>query len=283
MTAKIPTRKELSSFLKSHDLVAKFEDLFRLGVDESPTTIVNVTMEAAAASAQITALESRIATMERRLSAATTTPIPQPLPRNLSGFKYGGDPLNYATFERDGTLVFNGDATYWVDISFPVIIRTTGANIPTIANMTSTIAAPQWAIGDTTMTEGTELIHAWKEGSTVEWHLHMITNGTDGTNRYVKWEILWSWADKDGILASPITTAAEILIPANTPSLTHIMCDIGPYALSSAHIIAHVFPRLSRVALTTGGLTGPSHNPWCWMLQMHAECDTLGSRQEHVK
>jgi hypothetical protein len=88
---------------------------------------------------------------------------------------------NYAEFESDGTLRFYGDATVWQDVDFPIIIRTTGANIPTLVALQGNVTAPQWGVNDFSVCEAQELIHAWKEGSEIQWHVHLVTNGLDAT------------------------------------------------------------------------------------------------------
>ena len=165
----------------------------------------------------------------------------------------------------------------WVDIDFPIIIRTTGTGIPSLTTLQGNVTAPSWAVNDFNVCEGQELIHGWKEGSTVYWHVHFITNGTNVDNRYVKWTVEWFWVNINGVLSDTITTTSpDILIPANTTSKTMLIGSVGSYALTDARIGGHVFARLSRVAASG---TAPSNNPWCSMLQMHVEVDTLGSQQ----
>ena len=169
----------------------------------------------------------------------------------------------------------------WVDIDFPIIIRTTGTGIPSLTTLQGNVTAPQWEVNDYNVCEGQELIHGWKEGSTVYWHVHFITNGSDGTNRYVKWTVEWFWVNINGVLSDTITTTSpDILIPANTTSKTMFIGSIGSYTLTNARIGGHVFARLTRVAASG---TAPSNNPWCSMLQMHVEVDTLGSQQISAK
>ena len=55
----------------------------------------------------------------------------------------------------------------------------------------------------------------------------------------------------------------------------HIV-SIGNFIPENGGIGGHVFARLRRIA-STG--TAPTANPWCGMLQMHIQCDTMGSRQ----
>jgi hypothetical protein len=175
------------------------------------------------------------------------------------------------------------NSTVWQDIDFPIIIRTTGANIPTLATVQGNITAPQWAVNDYSVCEGQELIHAWKEGSQVSWHVHFMTNGVDGTDRYVKWEVEWFRVNVGGAITASTTDTAEILIPASTPDKTMILGTISQPTLTGGKIGGHVFARLRRIAVSTPGRSEPTSSPWCWMLQLHVECDTQGSRSISTK
>jgi len=184
---------------------------------------------------------------------------------------------NYAEFEADGTLVNKGTATVWQDIDFPIIIRTTGANVPTMTAAQGNITIPEWQINDYNVCEGQELIHGWKEASAGSWHCHILTGGTDTSDRTLAFEVEWFWADTGSALSATTTTLSpDYTIPANTPAKTHLLVPIGTATLTGGHIGGHIWARLKRVAATAG--TAPTANPWCSMLQMHLELDTIGSR-----
>lgn len=188
---------------------------------------------------------------------------------------------NYAEFESDGTLVFHGDATGFVDIDFPVIIRTSAAGTPTLATFQGNLKAPQWAVNDYYDADDQELIHPWKEASTTSWHVHVWTGGADVDNRYLKFELEYTWANVGSTAPTNTTiTTGELLIPANTPALTHLLFTMGTFTPVSGKIAAHVKARLKRIA-STG--TAPTANPFISKFQMHVECDTVFSRQLTTK
>jgi hypothetical protein len=187
---------------------------------------------------------------------------------------------NYSEFEADGTVKFNGTATVWKDIDFPIIIRTTGANIPALTTVQGNITAPQWEVNDLNVCEGQEFIHEWKEGSAVRWHLHMLTNGLDASNRYVKWEVEWFWVKPNNAISATDTQSYEFEIPANTPNKTMFIVPIYQWTPTNGVIGGHCYARLRRIASTGAA---PTNNPWCTMLQLHVECDTSGSRDYQTK
>ena len=169
----------------------------------------------------------------------------------------------------------NDNIDSWVDIDFPIIVRTVAAGIPTMTAINGNITMPQWQVNDYNVCECQEMIHSWKEGSTLYWHLHLTTNGLDVANKYVRFELEYGYADVDGAWTFPaVFTTPDILIPANTPSKTMMIMSLTSFT-PAIKIGAHVVARLKRVAAAGAA---PTSNPWIPMLQMHVQLDTLGSR-----
>jgi hypothetical protein len=176
---------------------------------------------------------------------------------------------------NETTEQWESDAYPWTDVDFPIIIRTTGPNIPTLVAINGNITMPQWAVNDFNVCESQELIHSWKEGSRLYWHLHLNTNGVDATNRFVRFEVEYGYADGHGQWVFPaVINTGDLLIPANTPSRTMMIMSLGDF-IGPQKIQGHVVARLRRVASAGAA---PTNNPWIPMLQLHIQLDTLGSR-----
>jgi hypothetical protein len=191
------------------------------------------------------------------------------------GPKFGSD-TDYTTFESDGTLVSGGAATYWRDIDHPIVIRTTGANIPTLTTVNGNLTMPAWAVNNFNQCESQEFVHEWKEGSACYWHIHLTTNGLDATNRFVRFEIEYGYVTVGGAWVFPaVLDSGDLLIPANTTTKTMLILSLGNFTPTGIKIGGHCIARLKRIASTGAA---PTNNPWVPMLQMHIECDTLGSR-----
>ncbi len=192
----------------------------------------------------------------------------------------GGD---YSEFESDGILKFNGEACVWQDIDFPIIARSVQANNPTPTTLVGNLTAPTWAVNDFLMCEGQELIHLWKEGTPWYWHIHLITNGTEAVDKYVKFEIEFAYATLGNSLsaAQTVTSTDDLLIPANTPNRHHSIYPINTFQpADGTKIGTQVYARLKRIASTGAA---PVANPFVPMLQIHILCDTVGSRELGVK
>jgi hypothetical protein len=186
-----------------------------------------------------------------------------------------GSATDNATIEPSGHIQLNGEGTDWVDIDFPIIIRSTGANIPAIATLIGNLTAPQWEVNDYAVCEGQELIHGWAEGSPVTWHLHMYTGGTNTDLRFVKWEIEYAWTNFSSALTGTTVISTEVAIAPNLPAKTHLIFDIGTFTPTGGQIGAHVKARLRRIASAGAA---PTADPFCEMLQLHVKVDSIGSR-----
>lgn len=196
-----------------------------------------------------------------------------------------GDGTNRSAFERDGTLRFDGNATVFNDIFLPLDPKTTGAGKPTLRVFSGAINQYTMAVNDVTEIGAAEFLHDWKEGTPIEIHVHWATNGVDATARAVKWEVSYTWANRVGNGAPeafPAATvrSAETAIPANTVDKTHFRTSVTTFTPSGGKIGANIVMALKRIA-STG--TAPTNDPWVFMVGIHYEIDTIGSRTISAK
>jgi hypothetical protein len=174
-----------------------------------------------------------------------------------------------------GTPVYN-------DIQYVVTDgRVSAVNAPTWATFNTNMSEYRFAVNDFIDLGSNELPHDYKEGTNVEVHIHWVTNSIDGTNRGVKWEIIYCVSNMDG--TAPFTQAfqptvsisAETTIPAGTNVLSHIYTSIGVITGTNFKIGAQLKLRLRRIAATG---TAPSLDPFALQVGVHYETDTMGSR-----
>lgn len=169
----------------------------------------------------------------------------------------------------------------WVDIDHPIIVRTVGPGQPVLAVLNGNITMPQWQVNDYNVCESQEFIHGWKEGTEARWHIHLTTNGVDGTDRYVKFTLEYGYVNVDGAWVFPaLLTSPELLIPANTPDKTMFIFNLGSFTVPALKIAAHSVARLMRIAAVGAA---PTNNPWVAILQAHVQVNTLGSRTVSAK
>lgn len=195
------------------------------------------------------------------------------------GFFGGGS--NYSKFEADGTYKMNGAATIFEDIVISLsAAKVPAANAPTWAAFIGNLKAYTYGLNDF-QEFSTELSHAYKEGSTIEFHIHGATNGLDGDDRTIKFEVEYSIVDVPAlsgfgdVYPGTTTINAELTIPASTTDLTSFTIDIGDDTSGSFEIGAIIKGRIRRIA-STG--TEPAGDPFVTEVGIHLENDTIGSR-----
>lgn len=196
-----------------------------------------------------------------------------------------GDGTNMTVVERDGTVRFAGTATVWNDIFAALDPKSTGVGKPTLRAFSGNISQYTMAVNDLTEVAAAEFLHDWKEGSDIELHVHWASRGVDGTDRAVKWEIDYTWANPLGVTGTTAfpaaaTASAETVIPANTPDKTHIRTSVITFTPAGGKINGNILLSLKRIA--SAG-TAPTNDPWVLMVGIHYERDTVGSRTISAK
>lgn len=198
-----------------------------------------------------------------------------------------GDPVNNTVIEPDGTVRFNGNATVWDDLPpIPLLVQRQGsANNPALTTFLGNTKQLTFAVNDYVY-GNYEMLHDYKEGSTTSWHVHWVTNGSEGVNKYIKLEL--EYTISNGLNAAPFTAVfpatqtltVEIMIPANTPDKSHIISSFGVVAMTNVKIGAYVTWFFRRITATGAA---PAANPFFFTIGAHIEKDTCGSRQMYIK
>lgn len=198
--------------------------------------------------------------------------------QEITNKKFGGS-ANYSEFEADGTLHMAGDATVWDDITFRVSSGKVGvANTPDWDAFTTNTSEYNFDVNDYIDLGAEELLHWWKQGTTIQIHVHItlgVANAT-GSNRYAKYTVYFAYADVNEVWTETSLTA-ELTIPTGTAAMTNTKLAMGTVDFSSVLIGAQMKMRVKRIA-ATGGTEYAAHT-FITQCGVHAEKDTVGSRQ----
>ena len=197
--------------------------------------------------------------------------------------KFGDDSGNHTKVEADGTIEFNGDATVWNDIQFPLSgAKVPASNAPTWETFTTNTKEYGFAVDDYIDTQANEIFHGWKLGTAGDVHLHITTKAANstGSNRFAKFQIWISYCDT-GETWQETNFTAELTIPDGTAALEMFYLDMGDLTLTNYIIEAELKLRVKRIAATGG--TEYSGNIFITEAGIHIESDMVGSRQESTK
>lgn len=182
---------------------------------------------------------------------------------------------NRLDVEKDGTVRFEGNATVWKDIFFPMAPpKATGAGNPTLTTWNGNLRGYTFAVGDVHDFDPQEFSHDGKQGSEATWHIHFVSRTNVGADRAVKYQLEYSQANRNGVFPAPTTVSAEFVIPAGTAANTHIAENIATF--TTGNIAGQMFVRLTRLAAAG---TAPADDPVIIGVHYHFEIDTVGSRE----
>ncbi|HEB27330.1 MAG TPA: hypothetical protein ENI05_06075 [Porticoccus sp.] len=203
-----------------------------------------------------------------------------------TALRIGNIITNFSKFEDDGTLEFNGTATVFEDIVISLSsARVPAANAPTWAGFIGNLNNYTYGLNDF-QEFSTEIKHSYKEGSDIEFHLHGATNGLEGVDKTIKFEIEYELINPStinglgGVYTGTTIMNGEMIIPASTADKTSFVLNIGIENSGNFNQGASVVGRVRRIA-STG--TEPASDPFVVQVGIHVEQDTVGSRTELTK
>jgi len=160
------------------------------------------------------------------------------------------------------------------------------ANRPTQTAFVGNAEALTFAVNDE-IHGSQELIHRYKEGTDIYPHVHWVSNGSEGSDKTVNWELEYTIANADAI--APYTSAfpatgtitGETTIPSGTADRSHILTPLDSTISGTGIVIgAYIVFRFRRIA-SSG--TEPAADPFGLAIGFHVAQNTLGSRQLGAK
>ncbi len=200
-----------------------------------------------------------------------------------TSLRIGNRTTNYSKFEADGTLEFNGTATVFNDLQFPISnAKVPAANAPTWQTFTTNTNEYGFGVNDFIDSQANETQHGWKHDSVGHVHLHITTKAANstGSDRFAKFQVWAAYADT-GETWNETSFTAELTIPDGTAALEQFYLNMGDLDLTGFVEESEVRLRIKRIAATGG--TEYSGEIFITQAGIHLEHDMVGSRQELTK
>ncbi len=184
------------------------------------------------------------------------------------------------TITGNEALVLEGSATVFDDITIDTSKARNGRGSPTWAAIDAgTVRAYQLDVGDG-LFFSVQMTHRVKEQSTLEAHVHVGPDGTDGDGGNAEFTIECAWSNiNDAFDTISALTSSDCAMGTGTD--THLICDVGDYTYAvhgvneDLSMVGHC--EVTRTAATADEYTG---SVWLWAVDFHIELDKLGSRTE---
>jgi hypothetical protein len=212
----------------------------------------------------------------------------QPLNANLTRLatyrRIGGD-VHHVEFEEDGTLKMVGDATVWNDSMIPAVSFRTGGTALTFIDCGNGIFLTRFDVGDIFYVQ-VQLPHDMKVNTTIHPHLHLMVNTAIGATGYnVEVTTSQAWANIGEVFPVPSVVSTGLVVSfQNAAQYTHKLLTLTPISPSAAQggISSYVMYKVERITASIQPIS-PAATIFILGMDIHYECDTLGSRSELSK
>jgi len=189
-----------------------------------------------------------------------------------------GGASDHTLFEADGTMRFVGGAAVWDDLVMPISITKLGASAPAWTSFFGNLSQYTFDVDD--YVEGAvELLHGYKQGTNLEVHAHIVTQGAEASKE-ARYTFEYWVANMNAASTSTETLDSQDVALTNANG-HHQYVDLGSIDGTSLQIGAIVCFMFKRVALADGG--DPTSDPFVVSVGIHIEHDTAGSRSETAK
>jgi hypothetical protein len=197
---------------------------------------------------------------------------------DTDGALYLGGSTNGIKINKGGELTLLGTATVFQDLSLAAHSLRAGATPPTWTAWNGTLYAPEFINAATTDLHGSfELLHDYKQGSDLDFHIHWSPSTTNAGN--CKWGLDFSIVNIDGTFAAP--TTITITPAASGTVLKHSLTSFGTISGAGLTIGAVIDFRIYRLGSDAADtFTGSAFLHNCGM---HYEVDTMGSKTATAK
>jgi hypothetical protein len=155
-------------------------------------------------------------------------------------------------------------------------------NRPTRTVFLTNLVAYTFAVDDFLYPSDINITPKYEEGTNLGIYVKWATNGSDGTDRFVKWEVIYSIGNVNGDFSAEITADAEDQIDSGVGAGNprQISTLVGTIDGSLLEIGGTLKMRVTR-KISAGA--APTNNPFGLLVGVKPKCDTIGSRQQFVK
>lgn len=184
---------------------------------------------------------------------------------------------NRAEIEKDGTIVFKGEATVWDDLAPNPVTVGVGAAAPSFTTYSGNFSAYEF-VGAALMKEMLfcfQFRHGYKEGTDVTPHIHLFVPN-DATGGVIKFGCEYSWVNKGGAEPASTTVYGTLTIGATAGNLGNEHLSFGAISGVGKTISSLLTCRIFRDSTDVADTFGSS--VWLKSADTHHAMDTVASR-----
>lgn len=193
------------------------------------------------------------------------------------------DGSDYTEIESDGTIRMNGAATVWRDSMVPATSFRAGGTALTFDNLTTNIYAYRFDINDE-IHFSVQFNHGIRTAGHIVPHVHLVNKNAIGNTGYnVAVDFRYTWVNIFGYFPGELTELNVKASFQNTLALKHHLLNFTAITPSATQggISSILMGTVKRVAASVQPYN--TNDIYILGLDVHHECDTIGSRGETTK
>lgn len=176
------------------------------------------------------------------------------------------------------TQLWKNDIYRWNDIFISSAALGFGAVAPSLISVFPSGGIKMYAfagnVGIDELYGGVELLHDWKEGTPIRFHIHWMPTTNAAGN--VLWQLEYGWADVGATFSAPVVITPGAAQAAGGVPWANMIFSFGDFDATGKHIGSQLFFRLFRDA---GNVLDTYPDPAALIqVGVHYQIDSLGSR-----
>jgi len=199
---------------------------------------------------------------------------------------------DYLNIDEDGQIRLYGEATQWTDLRVgATATKKGGSKEPTFTKILDNGAASQGVFAEAFSASTEEelyfevqLPHGWKEGSTIEAHVHWLPLVSEVVTSKVSWGLEYSWSNiGDAFGNTTIIYGDTVSLGSTAVVNSHCLTELGAIVATGKTLSSMLMCRVFRDATGTGGTDDYASLASLLEIDFHYQMDALGSASEYVK
>ena len=164
----------------------------------------------------------------------------------------------------------------------PIVGAKLGSTAPTLATLITDIEQYTFDATNDYIIGAVEVVHSYSEETTIYPHVHWVSNGSEGADKYVQFQLSYTILIPNSVIsAQTVINTGDLLIPDGTADRMYYISSFASTISGTGILIgSYIVFRFERIAAAGAA---PVADPFVIAVGFHVMKDSVGSNQEYVK
>lgn len=170
----------------------------------------------------------------------------------------------------------------WDDLPpIPIVGARLGSTAPTLATFVTDIEQYRFDATNDYIIGAVEFVHSYKDEAVFEPHVHWCTNGLEGVDKYVCFQLKYSILNQNAAAGAQVTIdTGDITITAGTADRYYRVSTFGEISGAGITFGDYIVFKFERIAAVG---TAPAADPFIIAVGFHVLNDSTGSNLKYAK